>query len=58
MKCSHCGKKIVLVPSAEDRARKYGGKPSDYTALFTIHAQCQIEKRNAMTLELMRSLNK
>lgn len=58
MKCSHCGKKIVLVPSAQERARKYGGKPSDYTALFTVHTQCQIEKRNAMTLELMRSQNK
>lgn len=58
MNCSHCGKKIVLIPSAQERARKYGGKPSDYTELFTIHAQCQIEKRNAMALELMRRQNK
>lgn len=58
MNCLYCGKKIVLVPSAQERARKYGGKPSDYTALFTIHAQCQIEKRNAMTLKFMRSQNK
>lgn len=58
MNCLHCGKKIVLVPSAQERARKYGGKPSDYSALFTVHAQCQIEKRNAMTLELIRSQNK
>ncbi len=44
--CTHCGKPIVLVPSAKERAEKYGGKPSDYTALFTIHAACQLELRN------------
>jgi hypothetical protein len=45
MKCSHCGKPIVLVPSASERARKFGGVPSDYTRLFTIHADCQLELR-------------
>lgn len=45
MKCSHCGKEIVLVPSAKERAAKFGGKPSDYVKLFTIHANCQLEKR-------------
>lgn len=51
MNCSHCGKTIVLVPSAKERAAKFGGKPSDYTKLFTIHSDCQIEKRNAETTE-------
>jgi hypothetical protein len=30
MKCSLCGKPIVLKPSAAKRAKKYGGKPEDY----------------------------
>ena len=42
--CSICGKKIVLVPSAAARARKFGGKASDYTKLFTAHAECTIIK--------------
>jgi len=46
MNCSHCGKPIVLVPSAIERAKKFGGPPSKYTKLFTMHAQCQIDKRN------------
>ncbi len=54
MNCSICGKKIVLVPSAKERAEKYGGKPSDYTKLFTVHAECAIGKRNLETLELIR----
>ena len=43
MNCLLCGKPIVLVPSAKERADKYGGKPSDYTALFTVHAECQVK---------------
>lgn len=42
MKCIYCGRPIVLVPSAEERARKSGGKPSDYTKLFTAHTECQV----------------
>lgn len=42
-KCVYCQKPIVLVPSAEERAKKYGGKPEDYTALFTAHASCQTQ---------------
>lgn len=51
--CTICGKKIVLIPSAKERAAKYGGRPEDYTRLFTAHAQCQIDKRNADTAELI-----
>ena len=53
MKCDICKKEIILIPSAMDRAKKYGGKASDYTKLFTTHADCFIEKRNADTIKLM-----
>jgi 5-methylcytosine-specific restriction endonuclease McrA len=55
--CTECGKPIVLNPSAEHRARKSGGKPSDYTDLFTIHSDCLIQKRNAETIELIKRIN-
>ena len=56
MNCTICGKPIVLVPSAVERAAKYGGKPSDYTKLFTTHSECSIAKRERETVELMRRL--
>lgn len=52
--CTHCGKPIVLTPSATERAKKFGGVPSDYTNLFTIHSECLIQKRNEETSELIR----
>ena len=58
MKCSICNKEIILVPSAKERAKKYGGKASDYTKLFTSHAQCAIDKRRKDTFELMKRLSK
>lgn len=58
MNCTICGKPIVLVPSAQERADKYGGTANHYTKLFTEHAQCVIDKRNADTLELMHRINK
>ena len=57
MNCTLCGKPVVLVPSAKERAKKAGGQPEDYTRLFTAHANCQIAKRNADTLALVRKLN-
>jgi hypothetical protein len=54
MNCTICGKKITLVPSAKERADKYGGKPADYTKLFTQHAQCVLDKRETETIALMR----
>lgn len=57
MNCSICGKPIVLVPSAKERARKYGGSPSDYVRMFTAHSECTIIKREADVLELMRRNN-
>lgn len=56
MKCTHCGKPIKLVPSATERARKFGGVPADYTKLFTTHADCAIAKREAEAVALMRRI--
>jgi hypothetical protein len=53
MNCTHCNKPIVLVPSATERANKYGGKPSDYTKLFTAHAACTVKYRNELASKLM-----
>ena len=52
--CTICGKPIVLVPSAKERAKMYGGTPEYYTSLFTTHSACWVAKREADTLELMR----
>ena len=59
MKCSYCGKPIVLNPSVEERAKNdvSGKTAAYYKSLFTIHSQCQIDKRNAETLELIRRRN-
>jgi len=57
MKCTICGKPIVLVPSAKERAIRFGGKPSDYTRMFTEHATCVIEKRERETRELIKRLS-
>lgn len=54
MNCTLCGKPVVLVPSAKERAEKLGGTPGDYTRLFTAHANCQLRKRAEDTLALMR----
>lgn len=54
MNCTECHKLIRLVPSATERARRYGGKPSDYARLFTIHAECAIAKRERETVELIQ----
>lgn len=55
--CTLCGKPIVLVPSATERAKKYGGKPADYAALFTTHAACLVAKRSQRSIDLMREQN-
>ncbi len=57
-KCTICKKEIVLVPSARERAARFGGKASDYTKMFTAHAACQVAKRSQESVELMRKLSK
>ena len=56
MNCLHCHKQIVLVPSATERARNYGGEPKDYSALFTYHAECTLELRAKRTADLMKRM--
>ena len=55
MNCIHCGKPIVLTPTAQERARKYGNTPAYYTSLFTEHAQCAIDSRAQGDRELLRA---
>jgi len=43
--CTICNKPIILKPSATERAKKFGGKPSDYTKLFKVHSACFLMKR-------------
>lgn len=54
MNCTLCHKPIVLVPSAQERSKKYGMPAAYFTALFTTHAACALAKREQDTLELMR----
>jgi hypothetical protein len=54
MNCAICGKPIVLIPSAAERARKHGGTVAYFTRLFTEHTQCLIDKRNRETSELIQ----
>ena len=56
MNCKICNEPIVLAPSAAERAKKFGGKPSDYTKLFTTHTDCALAKRKKDTSELMRRI--
>lgn len=58
MNCTICGKPIVLVPSAAERAAKdvTGKSAAFYTGLFTEHSQCVLRKRLAGDRALMRQL--
>ena len=56
-KCSICGKPIILVPSATERAKRSGLPASYYLNLFTAHSDCLIEKRNQETSYLIRRKN-
>lgn len=55
-KCTHCKKEIVLVPRAEERAKKTGYPAQYFRGLFTLHAECTLELRRAGASELMTRL--
>lgn len=57
MICKICKQPVLLVPSAAERAKKYGGEPKDYEFLFPVHFTCFIREREKETLELMRRKN-
>ncbi|MEG0486366.1 MAG: hypothetical protein RR575_00375 [Acinetobacter sp.] len=46
MNCSSCNKPIILLPSAKERAAKYGKTAKYYERLFTQHAECILKKRH------------
>lgn len=54
MNCIHCHKPVVLIPSATERARKFGGEPEDYTLLFQYHSECTLKLRAESVSELMQ----
>lgn len=56
MNCTICNRPIVLVPSAKERAAKYGGTPTFYTHLFTTHSECLVRERSKQASDLMRKL--
>lgn len=58
MNCRICNKPIVLVPSAKERAAKFGGTPEFYTRLFTTHGTCQVAQRSLAAVETMRRCRK
>ncbi len=54
MNCTICHKPITLNPSAAERAKRFGGKASDYTRLFTTHSDCAIEEYRKGTSTLIK----
>lgn len=58
MNCTLCGKPIVLVPSAAERAAKdvTGKSAAYYTSLFRQHSECLLAKRAEDTTALMKRI--
>ena len=59
MKCKHCNKEIILVPSAAERAAKdvTGKSAAYYSRLFEYHSACTLALRESGTRELMQRIN-
>jgi hypothetical protein len=60
MKCKHCKKPIILVPSAAERNRKnieQGREKVNYAEIFQYHNECQLEMRKQGTKDLMDRIN-
>lgn len=57
MNCTICGKPIILVPSAEERAKKdvSGRTAAYYRGLFREHSECALKKRAEDTSKLITS---
>ena len=60
MNCRYCKKPIILIPSAEERAKKdvTGKSAAYYKRLFTSHSQCLVEARSRDARMLMLSQHK
>ena len=59
MNCTICGNKIVLVPSAEERAKKdtTGKTAKYYESLFTTHWGCQTKANQESAKKLLEENN-
>lgn len=57
-KCTICGKEIVLMPPASERAKKdkAGNSAQFYLDLFPEHGRCVVAKRSQESLDLMARL--
>lgn len=54
MTCKYCGKPVVLVPSAKERAKKFGKTPEFYRRLFPNHGACEVKAREEATRRMIR----
>ena len=52
MNCTICHLKITLIPSAKERAEKYGMPAEYFTGLFREHATCTVNKRSESAVNL------
>lgn len=46
MVCKYCGKKVILTPSAEERAKKGNYSANYYRQLFPNHSACEVAARD------------
>lgn len=56
LKCTICQQPIVLIPSAQERAKKFGGSAKDYEGLFTQHPECAIHQGNQGATALVKTI--
>ena len=59
-KCTICGTKIVLTPTAAERAAKdcTGKTAAHYTAIFVRHSSCELVKRDGTPEQLVEHIAK
>ena len=55
MNCGICGKPVILVPSAAERAKKFGNTPEYYIRMFPNHVGCELMLREKETKEMLEN---
>ena len=55
--CPYCGMPVILSPSANARAKKYGETPEYYKALFPAHSGCLVQARTEEAIQLMKRIS-
>lgn len=53
-----CGKPVILSPTARERSLATGKPASEFEAIFTAHADCQLAKREEETRKLIARIYK